>query len=97
MKAPLDSMSSAPSDAPPDSPPQFANISRRGFLVGMSALGGLVLAVGFPGALRAEDKPKYGADGMADGWVDDPLAFVSIGEDGTVTIVVHRSEMPAWR
>ncbi len=93
MKAPLDSMSSAPSDAPPDSPPQFANISRRGFLVGMSALGGLVLAVGFPGALRAEDKPKYGADGMADGWVDDPLAFVSIGEDGTVTIVVHRSEM----
>jgi isoquinoline 1-oxidoreductase beta subunit len=30
---------------------------------------------------------------MADGWVDDPLAFVSIGEDGTVTIVVHRSEM----
>jgi len=49
----------------------------------MSALGGLVLAVGFPGALRAENKPKYGADGMADGWVDDPLAFVSIGEDGT--------------
>jgi isoquinoline 1-oxidoreductase subunit beta len=93
MKAPLDSMSSAPSDAPLDGPAQFANVSRRGFLVGMSALGGLVLAVGFPAALRADDKPKYGADGMADGWVDDPLAFVSIGEDGTVTIVIHRSEM----
>src|SRR3989442_12211681 len=30
---------------------------------------------------------------MPDGWVDDPLAFVAIGEDGTVTIVCHRSEM----
>ena len=30
---------------------------------------------------------------MPNGWVDDPLAFVSIAEDGTVTIVCHRSEM----
>jgi len=30
---------------------------------------------------------------MPHGWVDDPLAFVSIGEDGTVKIVCHRSEM----
>src|SRR4030095_9564603 len=36
---------------------------------------------------------KYGADGMPNGWVDDPLVFVSIGDDGTVTIVCHRSEM----
>jgi len=93
MSAPRDSVPSAPSDAPPDSPLAFANVSRRGFLAGMSALGGLVLAVGFPAALRAADPPKYGRDGMADGWVDDPLAFVSIGEDGTVTVVVHRSEM----
>jgi isoquinoline 1-oxidoreductase beta subunit len=92
MSTPLNSMTSAPSDAPPDSP-LVANVSRRGFLAGMSALGGLVLAVGFPAALRAQDQPKYGRDGMADGWVDDPLAFVSIGEDGTVTITVHRSEM----
>src|SRR2546427_410989 len=42
---------------------------------------------------RAADPPKYGRDGMPDGWVDDPLAFVAIGEDGTVTIVCHRSEM----
>jgi isoquinoline 1-oxidoreductase subunit beta len=93
MKAPLDSITSAPGTAPFDSPLQFANVSRRSFLAGMSALSGLVLAVGFPAALRAQDRPKYGADGMSDGWVDDPLAFVSIGEDGTVTIVVHRSEM----
>src|SRR5437879_3508352 len=39
------------------------------------------------------DAKKYGADGMPNGWVDDPLAFVAIAEDGTVTIVCHRSEM----
>jgi isoquinoline 1-oxidoreductase subunit beta len=68
-----------------------ANVSRRRFLAGMS-LGGLVLAVGMP-ATRAQEPKKYGADGMPNGWVDDPLAFVSIAEDGTVTIVCHRSEM----
>src|SRR2546430_10611642 len=30
---------------------------------------------------------------MPNGWTDNPLAFVSIAEDGTVTIVCHRSEM----
>ena len=69
-----------------------ANVSRRRFLQG-AALGGLVLAVGFPSASRAADAKKYGADGMPNGWVDDPLAFVSISENGTVTIVCHRSEM----
>ena len=68
-----------------------ANVSRRRFLAGMS-LGGLVLAVGVP-ATRAQESKKYGADGMPNGWIDDPLAFVSIAEDGTVTIVCHRSEM----
>jgi isoquinoline 1-oxidoreductase subunit beta len=71
----------------------IANVSRRRFLQGVSALGGLVLAVGYPRAARADDPPKYGADGMPHGWVDDPLAFVAIGDDGTVTIVCHRSEM----
>ena len=70
-----------------------ANVSRRRFLQGMSALGGLVLAVGYPSAARGAGAPKYGADGMPNGWVDNPLAFVAIAEDGTVTIVCHRSEM----
>ena len=74
-------------------PVVVANVSRRHFLQGAAALGGLVLAVGFPAAARAADAKKYGADGMPNGWVDDPLAFVSIAEDGTVTIVCHRSEM----
>ncbi|HUM16634.1 MAG TPA: molybdopterin cofactor-binding domain-containing protein [Candidatus Nitrosotalea sp.] len=68
-------------------------ISRRRFLQGAGALGGLVLAAGFPSASHAADPPKYGADGMPNGWVDDPLVFVAIGEDGIVTIVCHRSEM----
>jgi isoquinoline 1-oxidoreductase subunit beta len=71
----------------------IANVSRRQFLQGATALGGLVLAVGYPSAARADDPPKYGADGMPNGWVDNPLAFVAIADDGTVTIVCHRSEM----
>ena len=71
----------------------IANVSRRKFLRGVSALGGLVLAVGYSDALHAEDPPKYGADGMPHGWVDNPLVFVAIGEDGIVSIVCHRSEM----
>ena len=92
MSARRDSTTSAPSHMRSDSI-LLANVSRRGFLAGVSAFGGLVLAVGFPAALRAADPPKYGRDGMDDGWVDDPLVFVAIGEDGTVTIVCHRSEM----
>ena len=59
--------------------PVIVNISRRRFLQGVSALGGLVLAAGFPSSVRAADPPKYGADGMPHGWVDNPLVFVSIG------------------
>src|SRR5437764_2017908 len=68
-----------------------ANVSRRRFLQGLS-LSGLVLALGYPSTARADEK-KYGADGMPNGWVDNPVAFVSIAENGTVTIVCHRSEM----
>ena len=93
MNAPVDRIPSAGSDASFDRPLVVANVSRRRFLQGVSALGGLVLAVGYPSAARAADAKKYGADGMPNGWVDDPLAFVSIAEDGTVTIVCHRSEM----
>jgi isoquinoline 1-oxidoreductase beta subunit len=75
-----------------DTPLVIANVSRRKFLQA-SALGGLVLAVGLPASLRAEGPPKYGADGMPHGWIDSPLVFVAIGEDGIVSIVCHRSEM----
>ena len=94
MNAPLNAIG-APGDYLDDSatPLVIANVSRRTFLQGASALSGLVLAVGYAGALRAEDPPKYGADAMPHGWVDNPLVFVAIGEDGIVSIVCHRSEM----
>ncbi|WP_258127449.1 xanthine dehydrogenase family protein molybdopterin-binding subunit [Achromobacter anxifer] len=73
-----------------------AQLSRRGFLQG--ALGALTLAVTSKGlvttAWAAESgAQKYGADSMPGGTVDDPLVFVSIAADGTVTIVAHRAEM----
>jgi isoquinoline 1-oxidoreductase beta subunit len=42
---------------------------------------------------KAADAAKYGAEGMAHGTIDNPLVFLTIGDDGWVTIVVHRSEM----
>ena len=71
------------------------NVSRRGLLKGILSTSGLVLAVSLlpPGAALAEDAPKWGGDGMPHGTVNNPLAFVSIAPDGTVTIVCARSEM----
>jgi len=51
---------------------------------------GLVLAVGVG---HADEPKKYGGDGMPHGLQDSPKTFVSIGEDGIVTIIAHRSEM----
>jgi len=94
MNAPFDLSKAMAMDATsPETPLVIVNVSRRKFLQGATALGGLVLAVGYPGASRAEDPPKYGADAMPHGWIDSPLVFVSIGEDGIVSIVCHRSEM----
>ncbi len=76
---------------------QITNISRRKFLKDL-ALTGFVLAAGFPAQLLADEVTagnanKYGADSMPHGWVDNPLVFLAIAEDGAVTIVCHRSEM----
>lgn len=73
-----------------------AQFSRRSFLQG--SLGALTLAVTSKGlittAWAADTNAKqYGADSMPGGTVDDPLVFVSIAADGTVTIVAHRAEM----
>jgi isoquinoline 1-oxidoreductase beta subunit len=76
-----------------DTAVEVINISRRAFLGTMSAAG-LVLAVGCsPHTTTTQQPPKYGADSMPHGTVDNPLAFVAIGTDGVVTIVCHRSEM----
>jgi isoquinoline 1-oxidoreductase beta subunit len=70
------------------------NVSRRGFLAGAAAAGGFVLAARIlPRDAVAQISPKFGAEGMPHGTVNDPRVFVSIANDGTVTIVCHRSEM----
>jgi isoquinoline 1-oxidoreductase beta subunit len=65
-------------------------LDRRKFL---GSLSGLVLVASVSGVAKAQDAPKYGAEGMPHGTVDDPLVFIAIGEDGVVTVTVHRSEM----
>ncbi|MGI3776295.1 MAG: molybdopterin cofactor-binding domain-containing protein, partial [Janthinobacterium lividum] len=72
------------------------NVSRRGLLGGLGALGGLVLAAQlFPGRAQAAFPLKYGtgAGAMPHGTINNPLVFVSIRPDGLVTIVAARAEM----
>lgn len=64
-------------------------LSRRAFLGT-----GTAFALGVFAA-RGEAFPKWptGGEQMPNGLRDDPLIFVSIDADGTVTLVAHRSEM----
>ena len=81
-----------PGMAPADSGRAFvANVSRRGFLKGA----GLVLAVQLlpPEIAHAFDAYPTGAAGMPHKTITDPLVFVQIAPDGTVTLVSHRAEM----
>ncbi|MEM8773967.1 MAG: molybdopterin cofactor-binding domain-containing protein [Pseudomonadota bacterium] len=67
--------------------PVISNISRRGFL---GATGGILLNVALAGTARAQDANPLsdvaGGDAL-------PSLWVAIGEDGTVKITCHRSEM----
>ncbi|HJT06561.1 MAG TPA: molybdopterin cofactor-binding domain-containing protein [Stellaceae bacterium] len=67
------------------------NVSRRGFLRGAAATGGLVVAAQLL-PTKALAYPT-GASAMPHGVVTDPHVFVSIAKDGTVTIVAARAEM----
>src|ERR1700736_4960600 len=71
---------------------RIENVSRRRFLKGVTAAGGLVLAVRLlpPHAALAYET---GAGAMPGGVVTDPKIFVAIDPSGLVTIVAHRSEM----
>lgn len=65
------------------------NVSRRDVLKGMAGLSGLVLS----GYLTPERSAFAADSNAAAGTALEPNLFVSIAEDGTVTIVAHRSEM----
>jgi len=71
----------------------IVNVSRRGLLKGVAATGGLVLAAQFPTAKGALASYPTGAEGMPNGVVNNPKVFISIGGDGTVSIVAARAEM----
>jgi isoquinoline 1-oxidoreductase beta subunit len=67
----------------------IVRVDRRTFLTG-SAASGFALAAMPAGAFE----PYYvGGEDMPHGLVTDPLVFVAIDPDGTVTITAHRSEM----
>jgi isoquinoline 1-oxidoreductase beta subunit len=69
------------------------NVSRRGFLKGLLATSGLVVAAEFVPVRGALATYATGAAKMAGGVVSDPHVFVSIDPSGLVTIVAHRAEM----
>ena len=71
----------------------IANVSRRGLLKGVAATGGLVLAAQFPAVKGALASYPTGGDAMPNGVVNNPKVFISIGGDGTVSIVAARAEM----
>lgn len=68
----------------------LVNVSRRGMLGGV---GGLVLALSLGGTLRSADAKGFGADGMPNGWRDNPKIFVHVAADGTTTITCNRQDM----
>ncbi|CDG81822.1 xanthine dehydrogenase family protein molybdopterin-binding subunit [Janthinobacterium agaricidamnosum] len=85
MNAPLAQLDQA-NNAP-------ASGARRNWLKAAGALTGLMLTVGPAGLVMAAEEKKYGGAAMAGGLVDDVLVFLSVGADGLVTIMAHRSEM----
>jgi isoquinoline 1-oxidoreductase beta subunit len=70
------------------------NVSRRAVLKGIGTIAGFAVALRILPSL-AETFATYPTGGldMPNGIKADPLAFVAIAADGTVTIVAHRSEM----
>jgi isoquinoline 1-oxidoreductase beta subunit len=71
--------------------PEITNVARRSVLLGLAA-GSFVLSVRLSSPARAQEK-KYGGEGMPGGIKDDPRLFLSIAEDGTVTLLCIRAEM----
>src|SRR5262245_41262533 len=69
------------------------NVSRRGFLKGILATTGFVVAAEFVPARTAAAAFATGAAKFPGGVVSDPHVFVSIDPSGLVTIIAHRAEM----
>lgn len=68
-------------------------VTRRTALKGLAAAGGLVLCLRDSGHILLAEDTAYGAAADPGGVVDNPLVFVAIAPDNTVTVTVHRPEM----
>ena len=73
-------------------PAGVENVSRRTILKGLGLAGSFVLAAPIM-SRPAFAAYETGAGKMPHGTVVDPRVFVAIAQDGTVTILAHRSEM----
>jgi isoquinoline 1-oxidoreductase subunit beta len=71
----------------------ITKVDRRDFLAGIASMGGLVLAAQVPGIGDAMAAYPTGASGMPNGVVSNPKVFVSIANDGIVSIIAARAEM----
>jgi isoquinoline 1-oxidoreductase beta subunit len=69
--------------------PNATNLSRRAVLLGLTA-GSLVLGLRLPALAQTK---KFGGDAMPQGLKDDPRIFISIADDGKVTLLCNRAEM----
>ncbi len=69
---------------------KLSNVSRRAVLLGLAA-GSFVLATRISPA--AAQEKTYGGAAMSGGLKDDPEVFLSIADDGTVTLLCNRAEM----
>jgi len=70
---------------------ELTNVSRRAFLRGLAA-GTFVLAVRISPPAFAQER-KYGGEAMSGGLRDDLRIFLSIADDGTVSLLCNRAEM----
>ncbi|WP_333832770.1 xanthine dehydrogenase family protein molybdopterin-binding subunit [Rubrimonas sp.] len=77
------------SDKTASSALRIARVDRRAFLKGAS--GFALAAYALPAS--AFDRWPVGGEDMSNGLRTDPLIFVAIDPDGTVTLVAHRAEM----
>jgi isoquinoline 1-oxidoreductase subunit beta len=68
----------------------IVNLSRRDFL---KAGAGLTLGIALPGALAQQAGPGQGGAGVVASGAFEPNAFVRIGTDNTVTVIVKHLEM----
>ena len=66
-------------------------VDRRDFLKGLGATGALMFTANW--SWSQEEEKKYGGDGMPGGVVEDPKVYLRVNYDGSVVVVIARSEM----